>query len=67
MSDYFQDIRKLHPKDHRECLVIARPEAVLKIVKKHQAMATHLEALTHLEQYGEYHHIRISKGKPSEV
>jgi MoaA/NifB/PqqE/SkfB family radical SAM enzyme len=51
MSPYFQDIRRLHPPDHRECLVIARPAGVMEVVKKHQAAETHAEAAEHLEAY----------------
>jgi MoaA/NifB/PqqE/SkfB family radical SAM enzyme len=52
-SAYFQDIRRLHARDYRECLVINRPEAVLQVVKKHRAKETHRDALAHLERYAE--------------
>lgn len=51
MSPYFCDIRGLHPKDRRECLVVARPEAVLEVVRKHGAEETHSGAIAHLSSY----------------
>jgi MoaA/NifB/PqqE/SkfB family radical SAM enzyme len=59
MSEYFQDIRRLHSRDYRECLVITQPEAVLQVVKKHKAEETHREALMHLEQYAGRLSVRI--------
>jgi len=51
MSNYFRDVRKLHAKNSRKCLVIAEPEAVLEVVKKHNAQPTHIGALEHFERY----------------
>ncbi len=50
-SPYFTDIRKLHPEGHRECLVIARPGEVMEVVRKHEAIETHKNAMGHLEDY----------------
>ncbi len=50
-SPYFEDIRKLHPVDHRECLVIARPREVMEVVERHHAGETHLDAMSHLVKY----------------
>jgi MoaA/NifB/PqqE/SkfB family radical SAM enzyme len=51
MSDFFKDIRKLHPENERRCLAITDPEGILKVVKKHNAKPTHARALEHLEEY----------------
>lgn len=50
-SPYFEDIRKLHPEDRRECLVIARPREVMEVVEKHLAAESHRDAMSHLEKY----------------
>lgn len=51
MSDFFKDIRKLHPENERRCLAITDPEGILKVVKKHNAAPTHARAHEHLEEY----------------
>lgn len=51
MSEFFRDIRKLHVGSSRKCLVIAQPDAILEIVKRHRARPTHGEALEHMEHY----------------
>lgn len=51
MSEFFQDIRRLHPQNGKRCLTINAPEEILRIVKKHNARATHDQALEHLEEY----------------
>ena len=53
MSDFYKDIRNLHPEKGRRCLVITDPEGILNVVKKHKAKPTHIQALEHLEKYAQ--------------
>lgn len=51
MSEFFRDIRELLPENEKKCLIITKPEAILRIVQRHNARPTHLKALEHLEHY----------------
>lgn len=50
-SGFFEDIRSLHPRNGKKCLVNTEPEAILDIVHKHKAKPTHIQALEHLQEY----------------
>lgn len=51
MSEFFQDIRRLHPRNNKRCLTITAPEDILRIIEKNHAQETHGQALEHLEKY----------------
>lgn len=50
-SGFFEDIRRLHPRNRKKCLVNTEPEAILDIVQKHKAKPTHIQAMEHLKEY----------------